>query len=101
MVSPGKYTVGLKQTHMSFCNDREDINSMALTAVSLLLQKYELNPKSIGRLEIGIESPVDKSKSVKSVLMQPFEPYGNYDIEGINTVNAFYGCTSALFISVA
>ena len=30
-VAAGKYTIGLGQTFMAFADDREDINSMALT----------------------------------------------------------------------
>ncbi|KAK4243557.1 hydroxymethylglutaryl-CoA synthase [Corynascus novoguineensis] len=98
-VSKGKYTIGLGQTRMSFCDDREDINSIALTAVSGLLRKYNIDPRSIGRLEVGTESMVDKSKSVKSVLMQLFE-HCNTNIEGVDTVNACYGGTNALFNAV-
>ena len=77
-----------------------DIYSFALTAVSLLLNKYSIDPKSIGRLEVGTETILDKSKSVKSVLMQLFSPSGNTNIEGVDTVNACYGGTNALFNSI-
>lgn len=83
---------------MAFVDDREDIYSFALTAVSKLLKKNDIDPKSIGRLEVGTETLLDKSKSVKSLLMQLFGD--NYDIEGIDTINACYGGTSALFNSV-
>ncbi|KAL7274115.1 3-hydroxy-3-methylglutaryl coenzyme A synthase [Rhizina undulata] len=96
-VSTGKYTIGLGQTKMSFCDDREDIYSLALTAVHNLLEKYSIDPQSIGRLEVGTETILDKSKSVKSVLMRLFSPSGNTSIEGIDTVNACYGGTNALF----
>jgi len=99
-VSQGKYTIGLGQTKMSFCDDREDIYSLALTTVTSLFKKYNVDPKSIGRLEVGTETLLDKSKSVKSVLMQLFEESGNYNIEGVDTVNACYGGTNALFNSV-
>ncbi|KAL2877125.1 hypothetical protein SGCOL_007517 [Colletotrichum sp. CLE4] len=99
-VSAGKYTVGLGLKYMNFCNDREDASSMALTAVSSLLQKYNIDPNSIGRLEVGTESLVDKAKSVKTVLTQLFEPAGNTSLEGIDTVNACYGGTSALFNAI-
>ena len=52
---------------------------------------------SIGRLEVGTETIIDKSKSVKTVLMQLFEDSGNHDVEGIDTTNACYGGTAALF----
>ncbi|KAJ5239471.1 hypothetical protein N7468_004090 [Penicillium chermesinum] len=99
-VSAGKYTIGLGQNKMSFCDDREDIYSMALTTLSSLLNKYNIDPKSVGRLEVGTETLLDKSKSVKSVLMQLFAPSGNTNIEGVDNVNACYGGTNAVFNSI-
>ena len=115
-VSTGKYTIGLGQTKMAFCDDREgkallvrsapsrltvlifiDIYSMALTTVSSLLRKYSIDTTSIGRIEVGTETILDKSKSVKSVLMQLFAPSGNTNVEGVDTLNACYGGTNALF----
>lgn len=100
-VSQGKYTIGLGQSKMGFCNDREDINSLCLTVVKRLMERYEIKPEDIGRLEVGTETIVDKSKSVKSVLMQLFEPFGCTDIEGIDTTHACYGGTAALLNAVA
>lgn len=97
-VSTGKYTIGLGQTKMSFCDDREDIYSFSLTVVSKLLKNYNIDPNSIGRLEVGTETILDKSKSVKSVLMQLFGD--NTNIEGVDTVNACYGGTNAFFNAV-
>lgn len=99
-VSAGKYTIGLGQTRMSFCDDREDIYSFALTTLSSLFKKYNINPSSIGRLEVGTETMLDKSKSVKTVLMQLFEEAGNFNVEGVDTVNACYGGTNAVFNSI-
>lgn len=64
------------------------------------MEKYNIDPKSIGRLEVGTETLLDKSKSVKSVLMQLFAPSGNTNIEGVDTVNACYGGTNALFNAI-
>ncbi len=99
-VSEGKYQLGLGQEGMAFCGDREDMNSIALTAVANLLEKNSIRPQDIGRLEVGTETVLDKSKSVKSVLMQLFEGSGNDNIEGIDTTNACYGGTNALFNSL-
>jgi len=96
-VSAGKYTVGLGQDKMGFCSDREDINSLCLTAVSKLMEKHNIRFDQIGRLEVGTETILDKSKSVKTVLMQLFEKSGNTDIEGVDSTNACYGGTAALF----
>ena len=99
-VSAGKYTIGLGQSKMGFCTDREDINSLCLTVVSNLLKRYNVNPKDIGHLEVGTETIIDKSKSVKSVLMQLFDEHGVTDLEGIDTTNACYGGTAALFNAI-
>jgi hydroxymethylglutaryl-CoA synthase len=76
----------------------QDIYSFALTALSNLLSKYQIDTNSIGRLEVGTETILDKSKSVKSVLMQLFGD--NTSIEGVDTVNACYGGTNAVFNSI-
>lgn len=99
-VSAGKYTIGLGQSKMGFCSDREDVNSLCLTVVTRLLEKQHIKPNQIGRLEVGTETIIDKSKSVKSVLMQLFVDQGATDIEGIDTTNACYGGTAALFNSL-
>ena len=65
----GKYTKGLGQYKMAFTDDREDITSIYMTVVSQLLSKYSIDPATIGRLEIGTETLIDKSKSVKTSLM--------------------------------
>ncbi|GMH29807.1 hypothetical protein Nepgr_031650 [Nepenthes gracilis] len=96
-VSKGKYTIGLGQECMTFCTEVEDIISMSLTAVTSLLEKYEIDPKQIGRMEVGSETVLDKSKSIKTFLMQIFEECGNTDIEGVDSTNACYGGTAALF----
>lgn len=82
---------------MSFVYDFEDVNSMALTATQNLLEKFNIDPRSIGRLEVGTETLLDKSKSTKTVLMQLFSKHGNYNIEGVTSLHACYGATNALF----
>nr|ADI80347.1 3-hydroxy-3-methylglutaryl coenzyme A synthase [Panax ginseng] len=95
--SKGKYTIGLGQDCMGFCTEVEDVISMSLTTVTSLLEKYKIDPKQIGRLEVGSETVIDKSKSIKTFLMQIFEKCGNTDIEGVDSTNACYGGTAALF----
>ncbi|GLU05738.1 hypothetical protein SLE2022_228190 [Rubroshorea leprosula] len=95
--SKGKYTIGLGQDCMAFCTEVEDVISMSLTAVTSLLEKYGIDPKQIGRLEVGSETVIDKSKSIKTFLMQIFEKHGNTDVEGVDSTNACYGGTAALF----
>ena len=98
-VSKGKYTIGLGQQSIAFTGDREDVNSIALTCVQSLLQKYAIHPNEVGRLEVGSETLVDKSKSTKTVLMRLFSPE-NIEMEGVSTLNACYGGTAAFFNAV-
>lgn len=45
----GKYTVGLGQQAMTFCGDREDVVSMAATAMLQLLEGSGVQATDIGR----------------------------------------------------
>lgn len=85
---------------MGFCDDREDIYSIALTSLKQFMDQNSIDPRSIGRLEVGTETILDKAKSIKSVLMQLFAESGNTDILGVDTMNACYGGTNALFNAV-
>jgi hydroxymethylglutaryl-CoA synthase len=96
----GKYTVGLGQTNMAYVGDREDIVSLCMTVTKSLMEKYNIKPTDIGRLEVGTETIIDKSKSVKTALMELFQESGNTSLEGIDNLNACYGGTSALFNSI-
>jgi hydroxymethylglutaryl-CoA synthase len=96
--SEGKYTKGLGQLEMGFCYDNEDINSIALTVTAGLLETYNIDKNSIGFLCVGTETLVDKSKSVKTQLMQLFGE--NTDIEGVDVKNACFGGTQALLHAV-
>ena len=51
----------------------------------------------MGRLEVGTETLLDKSKSLKTLLMSLFRESGNHDVEGVTSINACYGSTNALF----
>jgi len=74
-----------------------NIYKTKITKCKTVFSGYE----QIGRLEVGTETIIDKSKSVKTVLMQLFEPSGNTDVEGVDTTNACYGGTSALLNAIA
>jgi hydroxymethylglutaryl-CoA synthase len=72
----------------------------SLNLVSYLISfshcRYDINPRDVGRLEVGTETIVDKSKSTKTVLMDLFVSSGNTDMEGATVINACYGGTAAL-----
>lgn len=47
-----------------------------------MFEKYNINPKDIGRLEVGTETILDKSKAIKTVLMDLFKESGNFNVLG-------------------
>ena len=83
-IPEGKYTIGLGQQSMAFTDASEDINSICMTAVMNLLTKYGIEPSEIGRLEVGTETLIDKSKSVKTTISRLFNEQGAYDFEGVD-----------------
>lgn len=97
-VSSGKYTIGLGQQQMGFCSDNEDVVSISLTVTRQLLQTYQIPTDSIGCLVVGTETMIDKSKSVKTSLMELFP--GNTDIEGVDIKNACFGGAQALLHAI-
>ena len=54
----------------------------------------------IGRMEVGTESQLDRSKSIKTHLMDLAAAKGCHNMEGVDNYNACYGGTAALFNSI-
>lgn len=94
-----KIKIGLGLEQMGVLSRREDVVSLAMNAVDRLLKRYNVDPKDVGRLEVGTESNPDASKSVKSYLMELFP--GNTSICGCDTTHACYGATNALLNSIS
>ena len=99
---PGKYTAGLGQKGIAFCDDSEDAVSMALTAVDRLLRSARVPVTDIGALHVGTESSPDRAKAVKTGLMRLFNDDGDgaTDVGGVDVVAACYGGAAALFNAV-
>ncbi|KAM7536742.1 hypothetical protein Aperf_G00000088617 [Anoplocephala perfoliata] len=97
---PNKYTKGLGQLSMAICDETEDVVSLALTVTRHLIERTGLDLTKVGFLEVGSETMVDKSKAVKTHLMELFEESGNSDLAGIDLKSACYGGTAALFNAV-
>ena len=93
----GKYTVGLMMREWAACDEDEDVVSMALTAVRRLMERHSVRHEDVGMLQVGSESLLDRSKSIKTHLMSLFEPHGCTNIEGVDNYHACYGGTAALF----
>mmetsp|Transcript_25524 Transcript_25524/g.44552 ORF Transcript_25524/g.44552 Transcript_25524/m.44552 type:complete len:873 (+) Transcript_25524:131-2749(+) len=113
----GKYTKGVGQIEARYPTDDEDPVSYAMTATHRLLERierdgfnetarYSVDGKAhsiwnaVGRLDIGSESLIDRSKSMKAYLMDMFERFGDAatglgNIEGVDMYNACYGGQAA------
>ena len=100
-VQSGKYTIGLGQEKLGFCLENEDAVSMALTCVDRLLKRLCIEKSSIGRIEVGSESHVDRAKSLKTFLMALFDDQNYMDISGGDHVSACYGGTAAFLSAIA
>ncbi|KAI1727126.1 hydroxymethylglutaryl-CoA synthase [Ditylenchus destructor] len=98
-VSSGKYTAGLGLTEMAFCKDNEDICSIALSATAALLENYKIDPNTIGFLEVGTETLIDKCKTVKSVVCSELLP-GVRDIHGSESKCACFAGTQSIVNAV-
>ncbi|KAK3254043.1 hypothetical protein CYMTET_36729, partial [Cymbomonas tetramitiformis] len=96
----GKYTVGLEQQEYGCVGDDEDTVSMALTVVKRLMERHQIAYKDVGMLAVGSETLLDRSKSIKSNLMQLFEAHGCYNVEGVDSYHACYGTTATLFNAI-
>lgn len=65
------------------------------------MTQYNIPYQWIGRVEVASETILDHSKAIKTHLMTLFEKSGNSDVEGIDSMNACYAGTNALFNSHA
>jgi len=111
----GKYTKGIGQIEARYPTDDEDPISYCMTVIHRLMERMERdgfnetykwsedgstlkNWNAVGRLDVGSESLVDRSKSMKAYCMDLFERYGDGDlgnIEGVDMYNACYGGQAA------
>lgn len=110
----GKYTKGIGMIEARYCTDDEDPVSFSMTVTHRLMDRmekegfnetYRYMPdgnrlpcwNSVGRLDIGSESLIDRSKSMKAYVMDLFERYGSGEgnIEGVDMYNACYGGQAA------
>ncbi|CAE8661666.1 unnamed protein product, partial [Polarella glacialis] len=110
----GKYTKGIGQVEARYPTDDEDPVSFAMTVTHRLIERMEREGfnethkysqdgstlkcwNSIGRLDVGSESLIDRSKSMKAYVMDLFERHGDGEgnIEGVDLYNACYGGQAA------
>ena len=93
----GKYTEGLMMREFAACDEDENVVTMALTVLSRLVETHGLRYKDIGMVQVGSESLLDRSKSIKTHPMRLFDASANHGVEGVDNYQACYGGTAALF----
>jgi hydroxymethylglutaryl-CoA synthase len=98
-IDVNKLKIGLGLEEFSVPDLNEDCVSLAMSAVSKLLKKMNINKEDVGKIEVGSESNFDFSKSIKSYLLDLFPT--NTSISGCDNVHACYGGTNALLNSLA
>jgi 3-hydroxy-3-methylglutaryl CoA synthase len=90
----GKYTEGLMFEEFGFCDSSEDVVSMALTAVSRIMEN--INYSDIGAVFVGSESFIESNPSIHSEISKLWMDK-NLNIAGSDVYHACYGGTAALF----
>ena len=95
-------STGLCEGHVSsFSCDHVDSVSLSMNALERLLRRYGVAPADVGRLEVGSETPVDHSKSIKTFLMPFFAEHDNHNIEGVELRSGAAAGTIALLDTVS
>lgn len=83
-------------TVVTFCLQNLVLTSplnFSLTAVTSLLERYKIDPKQIGRLEVGSETVIDKSKSIETFLVQIFEVFLYFICSNPASGSSHHGCS--------
>lgn len=68
-----KLNKGLGLEHMALCDVDEDAATMAAEAALKLIQDFDVNPNTIGRIYVGTESALDAAKPTATYVLQALE----------------------------
>ena len=91
----GKHICGLLVERFTTCGEDEDAASMVLTALTRLMRRCGVRSCEVGKLQIGSEAPLDRSKSIKTELMSLVES-AHADLEGVDHCEAATSSARAL-----
>ncbi|MGB1597201.1 MAG: hypothetical protein ACPIOQ_30860, partial [Promethearchaeia archaeon] len=95
---PSSPTRGLLTERYTACGEDEDAVSMGLTAMHRLMHYHHVRPYQVGKLQVGSESLLDRSKSMKSELMsllesEPSDTEGaDHYGTGASSISSLVGC---------
>ncbi|MEE6210068.1 hydroxymethylglutaryl-CoA synthase [Salarchaeum sp. III] len=89
---PAKYTKGLGLRASSFPDAYEDIVTMAANAAYKLMDRKDLEPDDIGRIDVATESAFDNSKPVSTYVAGCLEEVYEDDFHHANKGERKFAC---------
>ena len=91
---PGKYTKGLGLYSSSLPDVYEDIVTMAANASKRLMERKDVSPQEIGRIDVATESSFDKSKPISTYVAGCLEQVFDGDFHHANKGERKFACVS-------
>ncbi|WP_254535300.1 hydroxymethylglutaryl-CoA synthase [Halomarina litorea] len=91
---PEKYTKGLGLENSSFPDTYEDIVTMGANAARRLMERRDLTPQDIGRIDVATESAFDNSKPVSTYIAGCLEQVFDGDFHHANKGERKFACIS-------
>lgn len=96
-----KLNRGLGLSKMAILDTHEDTATMAANAVADLIDKNELNPRTIGRLYLGTESALDGSKPTATYILEMLRnkykaEYGDDCFLNCDVVDLTFACVGGV-----
>ncbi len=91
---PEKYTKGLGLNASSFPDSYEDIVTMAANAAYRLIERHDIDPEAIGRIDVATESSFDKSKPVSTYVAGCLEEVYETSFNHANKGERKFACIS-------
>ncbi|MFW5965860.1 MAG: hydroxymethylglutaryl-CoA synthase [Halodesulfurarchaeum sp.] len=91
---PEKYTKGLGLFESSFPDAYEDIVTMAANATYRLMQREDIDPADVGRIDVATESAFDKSKPVSTYVAGALEEVLDGEFRYANKGERKFACIS-------
>jgi len=91
---PGKFTKGLGLYASSLPDAYEDIVTMAANPAKRLMERHDLTPEDIGRIDVATESAFDHSKPVSTYVAGCLEQVFEGDFHHANKGERKFACVS-------
>ena len=89
---PEKYTKGLGMFSSSFPDTYEDIVTMGANAALRLMERKDIAPEDVGRIDVATESSWDKSKPISTYIAGALEQVFDGDFTHANKGERKFAC---------